>query len=181
MGVRNVTTSDGVYTYSEYGNTYKYYADSRSLYMVTYFKGDPSYHFERSIDSDVQHQQLLDKLNGDQNNPVIPVITNAPPKLDPGTKLPDLPAPKYVPDPEGMILGRVPQTVRFRVSGIGVVPSINPVVMDKSYRPKKFSFKDMPDNPEELQEYVRQVISAGGTHFIAGMRSNARVMGGFDR
>jgi len=164
MAITNIKTSDGVYTYTQYGNTYQYYADSRSLYMVTYFKGDPSYHFERVVNSDVEHQRILDSLNSSSSNPVLPVITNPPPKVSPKDDpigLVPVDPPKYVPDPEGMILGRVPQTVQYRVAGIGVVPSINPVVMDRSYRPKKFSFKDMPDNPEELQEYVRQVVNQG--------------------
>jgi hypothetical protein len=161
MAVTNVKTSDGVYTFTEFGNTYKYYASSRVLYMVTYFKGDPSYHFERGIQSDLEHQKLLDSLTGKStDNPILPVVSNPPPRLhspkdDIG--LGPMNPPKYVPDPVGMLLGRVPQTVQYRVSGIGVVPSINPVVMDKSYRPKKFSFNDMPESPEELQEYISQV------------------------
>lgn len=162
MAITNVTTSDGVYTYMEFGNTYKYYASSRVVYMVTMFNGSPSFNFERRVDTDVEHQKLLDRLTGrSSDNPVLPVITDPPPMLSPkddiGVGLGTMDPPKYVPDPVGMILGRVPQTVRYRVGGIGVVPSINPVIMDKSYRPKKFSFNDMPNSPEELQEYISQV------------------------
>ena len=162
MAVTNVTTSDGVYTFNEFGNTYKYYASSRVMYMVTFDDGSPSFLLERRVDSEYEHQQLLDRLTGGStSNSVLPVISDPAPFYGTSPDLPTMDSPKYVPDPEGMILGRIPQTVRFRVGGIGVVPSINPVIMDKSYKPKKFSFKDMPENPEELQEYVRQVVSQG--------------------
>ena len=45
MAVTNVTTSDGVYTFNEFGNTYKYYASSRVMYMVTFDDGSPVFYF----------------------------------------------------------------------------------------------------------------------------------------
>lgn len=161
MAVTNVKTSDGVYTFSEFGNTYKYYADSRALYMVTYYKGDPSYHFEKSVDSDLDHQKLLDRLNGTQNNPVIPVITEQPERInrfeDIGVGFGGMDPPKYVPDIADAKLGTVPMTMRYRVGGIGVCPGIGGRVdMDRSKIRETFSFSDMPKSPEELREYIEQ-------------------------
>ena len=59
MAVTNVTTSDGVYTFNEFGNTYKYYASSRVMYMVTFDDGSPVFYFERRVDSEYEHQTII--------------------------------------------------------------------------------------------------------------------------
>lgn len=189
ISLGNVTSSAGNYRFTESGTRFEYWPSSGDLYRLTPLGGEWTFQFVRTVQGEVNKQQLLDALQKQVDQSFNTNDPNLDPSGHPVTQpvggtvgTPAISSPKFVPQPlHEAVLGTVPQTLQNRVGDIGVVPGISPVRFDKSYRPKQVDMKVIPTSAEGMWEFIRNVVSeqlrqtptvqkAGGGEFVTRRR-----------
>lgn len=151
MTMRDITKSDGKIRFNANGVKYEYIPSERALWRRDGDQFTLSSHL-----TELDHQAILNASAGITTlswSPGAPEFgqTLAPPKLD-------------VSQAMQVTLGRIPRSEKGRVSGIGVMPVMQRVNFDKTYKRPASSnpFDVMPDTPKEMLDFVTNAIAVFG-------------------
>lgn len=157
--VRDVRSNKGIYTFLQSDTEYEYHPSTRDLYRLGFVGSEPSLIYVGKV-NEVHHTELITALS--QGAKILgPYLPSEPDPTFSAPNVPGVPSlnpPRWVPDPAAIQLGKVPDTHKYRIGNIGVIPGISPVRWDKSYRPKTVNMDILPDTAQGMWEFIRNVV-----------------------